>query len=124
MNTTILERNAYSVEEAIRYLNEHNLDVFDLAYYQKSFTQKAMYKTGKQFKTIKSFIAKPEVKATVLIANWSASAALLILTMIFTASPAVFVAALFIFVVETYAVLGTAEYAISYGMALRMQKGM
>ena len=116
MNTIILEKNQYSVEEAIRYLNENNLDVFDLAYYQKSFTQKAMYKTGKQFKT--------EVKATVLIANWSASAALLILTMIFTANPAVFAAALFIFVIETYAVLGTAEYAISYGMALRMQKGM
>jgi hypothetical protein len=124
MNTIILEKNQYSVEEAIRYLNQHDLDVFDLAYYQKSFTQKAMYQTGKQFKTIKSFIAKPEVKATVLIANWSASAALLILTMIFTASPAVFAAALFIFVIETYAVLGTAEYAISYGMALRMQKGM
>ena len=124
MNATILERNPYSVEEAIRYLNQHDLDVFDLAYYQKSFTQKAMYKTGKQFKTIKSFISKPEVKATVLIANWSASATLLLLTMIFTASYAVFFIALFIFIVETYAVLGTAEYAIAYGMALKMQKGI
>ena len=44
--------------------------------------------------------------------------------MIFTASYAVFFIALFIFIVETYAVLGTAEYAIAYGMALKMQKGI
>jgi hypothetical protein len=42
--------------------------------------------------------------------------------MITTSSVAVFVAALSLFVIETYAVFGVIEYAIAYSMAQKLVK--
>jgi hypothetical protein len=79
-------------------------------------------RTGKVFKRIKSYIQEPEVKSVVLVANWALSAALLLLMMITTSSVAVFIAALSLFVIETYAVFGVVEYAIAYSMAQKLVK--
>lgn len=91
-------------------------------YINLSSTQKIFYNLGKTTKKITNVLKKPETKAAVLIANWTASAVFLIMSALFAASSSVVFAALALFVIETYAVFGTAEYAIAYSLAEKMSK--
>ena len=91
-------------------------------YINLSSTQKIFYNIGKSAKKVRNVLRKPETKAAVLIANWTASAVFLIMSALFAASASVVFAALALFIIETYAVFGTAEYAIAYSIAEKMTK--
>lgn len=91
-------------------------------YINLSSTQKIFYNLGKTTKKFTNILKKPETKVAVLIANWTASALFLIMSALFAASPTVMYAALAIFVIETYAVFGTAEYAIAYSFAEKISR--
>lgn len=91
-------------------------------YVNLSSTQKIFYNIGKSTKKFTNILKRPETKAAVLIANWAASAVFLVMSALFATSSAVVLAALALFVIETYAVFGTAEYAIAYSIAERLSK--
>jgi hypothetical protein len=103
------------------YVNS-DYNFVDHDYINLSSTQKIFYTFGKGTKKIANVLKKPETKASVLIANWAASSMFLVMTAFFATSPAVIASALALLAIETYAVFGTAEYAIAYSIAQKFNR--
>lgn len=103
-------------------LENKNFNIIDMESSRKSLMSRSYDKATKVFKQIQLYVQKPEVKAVALVSSWALSASLLLLVMITTASMSAFIAALSLFVIETYAVFGVIEYAIAYSMAQKMLK--
>jgi len=103
-------------------LESKNFNIIDMESSRKSLIPRSYGKATKVFKQIQSYVQKPEVKAVALVSSWALSASLLLLVMITTASVSAFIAALSLFIIETYAVFGVIEYAIAYSMAQKMLK--
>lgn len=102
--------------QVFNYIKD-NPNVIDIHHYDKSFTSKLFYSTGKTTKKIIHFVKRPETKAAVLLANWAATATLLLLMMIAAANLATLSIVVFLFIVETYAVFGNVEYTLAYASA-------
>jgi hypothetical protein len=120
MNQTFTIDSA--VQNMLFHMRNEEQFVIDHDYLALPSTQKIIYKIGKGTRKFVNFLKLPETKAAVLFANWALSATLLIMTALFAATPAVMFAALALFLIETYAVFGVAEYAIAYSIANRIVK--
>ena len=96
---------------------QNNPNIIELNEYNKSFTSKLFYSTGKTTKKILHFVKRPETKAAVLLANWAATATLLLLMILSAARIATIALATFLLIIETYAVFGNVEYTLAYASA-------
>lgn len=102
--------------KVLTYIKD-NPKVIEISNVNHNFFSKITYHTGKVSKKIIHFIKAPETKASVLLANWAATATLLLLMMIASANIVTLSIIMFLFIIETYAVFGNIEYTLAYAKA-------
>ena len=105
-------------EDVFHYI-ENNPNIINYSV-NSNFISKISFRTGKVTKQIINFVKSPETKAAVLIANWAATATLLLMLIISASSIATIAITTFLLVVETYAVFGNVEYTLAYAQAKKM----